>query len=137
MDNHSKEVRSYNMSHIRSKDNKPEELVRKYLFSKGFRYRKNVKALPGCPDIVLAKYKAVVFINGCFWHMHEGCPKFVWPKSNVEYWTKKLLKNKKRDEESKKSLEELGWKIIIVWECELKKTTRAERLELLCRQITE
>jgi DNA mismatch endonuclease (patch repair protein) len=137
MDNHSKEVRSYNMSHIRSKDNKPEELVRKYLFSKGFRYRKNVKALPGCPDIVLAKYKAVVFINVCFWHMHEGCPKFVWPKSNVEYWTKKLLKNKKRDEESKKSLEELGWKIIIVWECELKKTTRAERLELLCRQITE
>lgn len=137
MDNHSKEVRSYNMSHIRSKDNKPEELVRKYLFSKGFRYRKNVKALPGCPDIVLAKYKAVVFINGCFWHMHEGCPKFVWPKSNVEYWTKKLLRNKKRDEESKNSLEELGWKIIIVWECELKKTTRAERLELLCRQITE
>lgn len=137
MDNHSKEVRSYNMSHIRSKDNKPEELVRKYLFSKGFRYRKNVKALPGCPDIVLAKYKAVVFINGCFWHMHEGCPKFVWPKSNVEYWTKKLLRNKKRDEESKKSLGELGWKIIIVWECELKKTTRAERLELLCRQITE
>lgn len=137
MDNHSKEVRSYNMSHIRSKDNKPEELVRKYLFSKGFRYRKNVKALPGCPDIVLAKYKAVVFINGCFWHMHEGCPKFVWPKSNVEYWTKKLLRNKKRDEESKKSLGELGWKIIIVWECELKKTIRAERLELLCRQITE
>lgn len=137
MDNHSKEVRSYNMSHIRSKDNKSEELVRKYLFSKGFRYRKNVKALPGCPDIVLAKYKAVVFINGCFWHMHEGCPKFVWPKSNVEYWTKKLLRNKKRDEESRKSLEELGWKIIIVWECELKKTTKAERLELLCRQITE
>lgn len=137
MDNHSKEIRSYNMSRIRSKDSKPEELVRKHLFGKGFRYRKNVKALPGCPDIVLAKYKAVVFINGCFWHMHDGCPKFVWPKSNVEYWTKKLVGNKKRDENSKKSLEELGWKIIIVWECELKKTTRAERLELLCRQITE
>lgn len=135
MDNHSKEVRSYNMSHIRSKDNKPEELVRKYLFSKGFRYRKNVKTLPGCPDIVLPKYKTVVFINGCFWHMHDGCPKFVWPKSNEEYWTKKLLRNKKRDEESKSSLEELGWKVIIVWECELKKPVREERLNLLCRQI--
>lgn len=135
MDNHSKEVRSYNMSHIRSKDNKPEELVRKYLFSKGFRYRKNVKTLPGCPDIVLPKYKTVVFINGCFWHMHDNCPKFVWPKSNEEYWTKKLLRNKYRDEESKKSLEELGWKVMVVWECELKKAVREERLNLLCRQI--
>ncbi|AGL02838.1 very short patch repair endonuclease [Desulfoscipio gibsoniae] len=137
MDNHSKEVRSYNMSHIRSKDNKPEELVRKYLFSKGFRYRKNVKTLPGCPDIVLPKYKTVVFINGCFWHMHDGCPKFVWPKSNEEYWTKKLLRNKKRDDESRSSLEELGWKVLIVWECELKKAVREERLNLLCRQITK
>lgn len=137
MDNHSKEVRSYNMSRIRSKDNKPEELVRKYLFSKGFRYRKNVKTLPGCPDVVLPKYKTVVFINGCFWHMHDGCPKFVWPKSNEEYWTKKLHRNKKRDEESKSSLEELGWKVIIVWECELKKAVREERLNLLCRQITK
>lgn len=135
MDNHSKEVRSYNMSHIRSKDNKPEELVRKYLFSKGFRYRKNVKTLPGCPDIVLLKYKTVVFINGCFWHMHDGCPQFVWPKSNEEYWTKKLLRNKNRDEESKLSLEELGWKVIIVWECELKKAVREERFNLLCLQI--
>jgi len=135
MDNHTKEVRSYNMSQIRSKDNKPEEIVRKYLFSKGFRYRKNVKTLPGCPDIVLPKYKTVVFINGCFWHMHDGCPKFVWPKSNEEYWSKKLLRNKKRDEESRSSLEELGWKVIIVWECELKKAIRNERLSLLCRQI--
>ncbi len=135
MDNHSKEVRSFNMSHIRGKDNKPEELVRKYLFSKGFRYRKNVKTLPGCPDIVLPKYKTVVFINGCFWHMHDGCHKFVWPKSNEEYWTKKLLRNKKRDEESKSNLEEQGWKVIIVWECELKKPVREERLNLLCQQI--
>ena len=82
MDNHSKEVRSYNMSQIRSKNSKPEELVKKYLFSKGLRYRKNVKTLPGSPDIVLTKYKTVVFVNGCFWHIHEGCPKFVWPKSN-------------------------------------------------------
>jgi DNA mismatch endonuclease (patch repair protein) len=135
MDNHSKEVRSYNMSHIRSKDNKPEELVRKYLFCKGFRYRKNVKMLPGCPDIVLPKYKTVIFVNGCFWHMHDGCPKFVWPKSNEEYWTKKLLRNKKRDEENRLNLEELGWKVIIVWECELKKAVREECLSLLCREI--
>ncbi len=137
MDNHSKEVRSYNMSQIKSKNSKPEELVRKYLFGKGFRYRKNVKTLPGSPDIVLTKYKTVVFVNGCFWHMHEGCPKFVWPKSNEEYWTKKLLRNRRRDEENKKSLEALGWKVIIVWECELKKTVREERLNSLCRQITE
>jgi DNA mismatch endonuclease Vsr len=135
MDNHSKEVRSYNMSQIRSKDNKPEKLVRKYLFSKGFRYRKNVKTLPGCPDIVLPKYKTVVFINGCFWHMHDGCSKFVWPKSNEEYWTKKLLRNKKRDEQRRLGLEESGWKVIIVWECELKKSVREERLSLLCLQI--
>lgn len=135
MDNHSKEVRSYNMSQIKSKENKPEVLVRKYLFSKGLRYRKNVKTLPGCPDIVLPKYKTVVFINGCFWHMHEGCPKFVWPKSNEEYWINKILRNKQRDEVGKKSLENLGWKVIIVWECELKKTKIEERLNLLIKQI--
>lgn len=137
MDNHSKEVRSYNMSQIKSKNSKPEESVRKYLFSKGFRYRKNVKALPGSPDIVLAKYKTVVFVNGCFWHMHEGCSKFVWPKSNEEYWTKKLLRDKARDEENKEFLEKLGWKVLIVWECELKKPLKEHRLNLLYRQITE
>jgi DNA mismatch endonuclease (patch repair protein) len=137
MDNHSKEIRSYNMSQIKSKNSKPEESVRKYLFSKGFRYRKNADTLPGSPDIVLAKYKTVVFVNGCFWHMHEGCPKFVWPKSNEEYWTKKLMRNKARDEENKETLEKLGWKVLIVWECELKKSLIEERLNLLCRQITE
>ena len=131
MYNHSKEARSYNISQLKSKENKPEVLVRKYLFSKGLRYRKNVKSLPGCPDIVLPKYKTVVFINGCFWHMHKGCPKFVWPKSNEEYWINKILRNKQRDEVSKKSLENLGWKVIIVWECEFKKTKIEERLNLL------
>ena len=82
-DTHSKETRSYNMSHIRSTNSKPEELVRKYLFSKGFRYRKNVRTLPGCPDIVLTKYKTVIFVNGCFWHKHD-CPRFVWPSTNEE-----------------------------------------------------
>ncbi len=137
MDNHTKEVRSYNMSHIKSKDNKLEELVRKYLFSKGFRYRKNDRNLPGCPDIVLPKYKTVVFINGCFWHMHEGCCRFVLPKSNEDYWTNKLFRNKKRDAESRLSLEKSGWKVIIVWECELKKSVRVERLDLLCQHIVD
>jgi DNA mismatch endonuclease (patch repair protein) len=89
---HSKEVRSYNMSRIRSKDTKPEEIVRKFLFSKGFRYRKNDRRYPGCPDIVLPKYRTVVFINGCFWHCHEGCSDFVIPKSNQGYWVPKLEK---------------------------------------------
>lgn len=135
MDNHSKEVRSYNMSKIKSKDTKPEEIVRKYLFSKGFRYRKNVKTLPGSPDIVLPKYKTVIMVNGCFWHIHEGCPKFVWPKSNVDYWTEKLTINKLRDIENIEALEALGWKVIIVWECELNKKTREKRLSLLSKQI--
>ena len=91
-DTHSKEVRSVNMSHIRSKNTKPEELARKYLFSKGFRYRKNDKRLPGKPDIVLPKYKTVVFVNGCFWHKHT-CSRFAWPASNKEYWIPKINKN--------------------------------------------
>lgn len=90
MDNHSPEVRSYNMSQIKSTNTKPEEMVRKYLFSKGLRYRKNVKTLPGKPDIVLTKYKTIVFINGCFWHGHQDCKYFVMPKSNTKYWSKKI-----------------------------------------------
>ena len=97
-DVHSSEVRSYNMSRIRNKDTKPEELVRKYLFSKGFRYIKNDARLPGKPDIVLPKYKTVIFVNGCFWHKHEGCRYFVWPKNNAEFWKEKIEKNATRDE---------------------------------------
>lgn len=119
-DNHTREVRSKNMSHIRSKNTKPEIQVRHYLFSKGFRYRKNVKELPGCPDIVLPKYKTVVFINGCFWHKHD-CPRFVWPSSNDEYWRPKILKNVERDKENQKKLEQAGWRVLIVWECQLKR----------------
>ena len=93
MDVHSKEIRSYNMSRIKSKNTKPEEIVRKFLFSKGFRYRKNDKSLFGHPDIVLPKYKTVIFVNGCFWHGHEDCKYFVWPKSNEEFWKKKIGSN--------------------------------------------
>ena len=134
-DNHSKEIRSYNMSHIRSKNSKPEERVRKYLFSKGFRYRKNVRALPGCPDIVLPKYKTVVFVNGCFWHKHD-CPRFVWPSSNEDYWRPKILRNVERDRQNAERLKAMGWSVITVWECELKKKVYEQTLEELIEEIT-
>lgn len=133
-DNHTKEQRSYNMSRIRSKNNAPEEKVRKFLFSKGFRYRKNDKKLSGCPDIVLPKYKTVIFVNGCFWHKHN-CKRFVWPSSNEEYWKKKILRNVERDELNIKGLKELGWKVLVVWECELKKVAIDKRLETLVDEI--
>ena len=133
-DNHSKEVRSRNMSHIRSTNSKPEETVRKYLFSHGFRYRKNVKTLPGKPDIVLSKYNTVIFVNGCFWHKHD-CPRFVWPSSNTDYWIPKIQRNVERDQRNMDSLKETGWNVIIVWECELKKAVAEERLSRLCAEI--
>lgn len=135
MDNHTKEVRSYNMSRIKSINSKPEELVRKYLFSQGLRYRKNVKRLPGKPDIVLSKYKTIVFVNGCFWHGHKGCRYFVMPKSNTEYWNKKIDNNVKRDELVYQQLSELGWNILVVWECELKMDKRENTLEYLYYNI--
>ena len=133
-DNHSKEVRSRNMSRIRSTDNKPEEIVRKFLFSQGFRYRKNDKKLPGKPDIVLPKYRTVIFVNGCFWHKHD-CPRFVWPSSNQDYWRPKILGNVERDKKNADQLRSQGWNVIVVWECELKKTVRDERLYALCSEI--
>lgn len=122
------------MSHIRSTNSKPEEIVRKYLFAEGFRYRKNVKKLPGCPDIVLPKYKTVIFVNGCFWHKHD-CPRFVWPSSNQDYWRPKILRNVERDNQSRKELETLGWKVITVWECELKKNVLNETLGKLIAEL--
>ena len=133
-DNHTKEQRSYNMSKIRSTNSAPEEKVRKYLFSKGFRYRKNVRSLPGCPDIVLPKYKTVIFVNGCFWHMHE-CPRFVWPSSNKEYWEPKIRRNVERDKINIELLQAEGWRVLVVWECELKKKTIEERLSRLSLEL--
>lgn len=126
--------RSENMSRIRSTNTKPEEIVRKYLFSKGFRYRKNDKRYPGKPDIVLPKYRTVIFVNGCFWHMH-GCSRSRLPKSNQEYWKPKIERNIERDADAKKKLEAEGWRVIIIWECELKKKIANERLSRLCEQI--
>lgn len=119
-DNHSKEVRSMNMSHIRSTNSKPEEIVRKYLSSKGLRYRKNVSNMPGKPDIVLQKYKTVIFVNGCFWHQHD-CGRFVMPSSNTEYWSNKISRNVERDKTNIELLKAQGWKVLVIWECQLKK----------------
>ncbi len=134
-DTHSPEQRSYNMSRIRSKNTKPEELVRKYLFSQGFRYRKNDSRLPGKPDIVLPKYRTVIFVNGCFWHGHEGCRLFVWPKSNQDYWKEKISRNISRDHKNHQLLEEQGWRVIDVWECQLKTSSRETTLEALAHRI--
>lgn len=109
------------MSHIRSKNTKPEVLVRKELFRRGYRYRINVSKLPGKPDIVLPKYKTAIFVNGCFWHGHDGCKRFVLPKSNREYWEIKIRRNQQRDKEIIFKLQQAGWGVIIVWECELSK----------------
>lgn len=133
-DNHTPEIRSYNMSRIRSKDTSPEVMVRHFLFSRGFRYRKNVASLPGKPDIVLKKYRTVVFIQGCFWHMHL-CERFKWPKSNEGYWRPKLEGNAKRDLEHKQRLEEMGWRVLTVWECELKKDCIESTMENLVNNI--
>ena len=134
MDNHSKEVRSYNMSRIRSTNSKPEEIVRKHLFANGFRYRKNDKRYPGKPDIVLPKYKTVIFVHGCFWHMHDcGC--FVWPTSNEEYWKTKIARNIERDESNVAVLKQAGWNVLVIWECELKKKSAQGRLEKLVSEI--
>ena len=109
------------MSQIKGKNTKPEELVRRYLFSHGYRYRKNVSTLPGKPDIVLPKYKTCIFVNGCFWHKHEGCKYFVWPKNNAEFWKKKITGNVERDLRQQNELRLLGWNVVVIWECELKK----------------
>lgn len=127
-DVHSKETRSYNMSRIKGKNTKPEILVRKFLFSKGYRFRVNVKTLPGKPDIVLTKYNTVIFIHGCFWHGHEGCRYFVVPKTQTEWWMTKISFNKERDKKVTEILKANGWKIIVIFECELKQGKTEETL---------
>lgn len=134
-DVHSLEVRSYNMSQIKGKDTKPEMIVRKFLFSKGFRYRLHDKRLPGKPDIVLPKFKAVVFVNGCFWHAHDGCKYYVIPKTRTEWWLNKLSINKQKDGENFSKLAVLGWKIIVIFECELKPDKRIKTLNYLLDEL--
>ena len=133
-DVHDADTRSYNMSCVKSKNTKPEIWVRKYLFACGFRYRINVKKLPGTPDIVLPKYKTAIFVNGCFWHMHENCKYSSIPKNNHEFWEKKLTGNVKRDRDNYKKLEDMGIKVIVVWGCEIKKI---EKDNSMLRQIVD
>ena len=134
-DVHSREVRSYNMSRIKGKDTKPEILVRRYLHKHGFRYRLHVKNLPGKPDIILPKYKTVIFVHGCFWHGHNGCRYFVVPKTRTDWWLNKINGNTVNDRKKQEVLKEAGWKIIQLWECELKPGNRETTLENLVKSI--
>lgn len=116
------------MSQIRSRDTKPETLVRHYLYARGFRYRKNVRTLPGSPDIVLGRYRTAIFIDGCFWHGHEGCRYFRLPKTNTAFWQQKIERNRERDAADRLELRRLGWHVIRVWECQLKPAVRMSTL---------
>ena len=129
MDKLSAEQRHKNMAAIRSKDTKPEMIVRKGLWSMGFRYRLNSPRLPGHPDLVLRKYRTCIFVNGCFWHGHEGCCKI--PNTNREFWVAKIKRNQERDIETQKRLAEMGWHCITIWECELKPSKREQTLKSL------
>ena len=135
MDTLTPQQRHHVMASVRSKDTKPEMLVRKYLWHEGFRYRLNNPHLPGHPDIVLRKYRTCVFVNGCFWHGHEGCKYFRLPKTNTEFWKKKIKRNKERDRSEQKQLAAMGWHCITVWECELKPKVREKTLNALAFTI--
>lgn len=119
------------MSAIRGKNTKPEIVVRKFLFGRGFRYRLNYPRLPGHPDIVLRKYRTAIFVNGCFWHGHDNCKYYRLPKTNVDFWRKKVERNKKRDIEEQRQLASMGWHCITIWECQLKPKIRRQTLESL------
>jgi DNA mismatch endonuclease, patch repair protein len=134
-DVHSPETRSYNMSQIKGKDTKPEMLVRKYLFAQGFRFRLHDKKLPGKPDIVLPKFKTVIFIHGCFWHGHKDCKYFVVPKTRTDWWLEKIGKNKENDVKAKKALKKLGWRVVEVWECQLRLEPKNSLLKKLVNQL--
>jgi len=136
-DVHEAKTRSYNMSRISGKDTKPEMIVRKFLHSNGFRYRLHEKNLPGKPDLVLPKYNSVIFVHGCFWHAHQDCKYFKIPKTRTEWWKEKLYKNKERDERNVETLEDKGWNVIIVWECELKPESKKETLKGLIQKLEE
>jgi DNA mismatch endonuclease (patch repair protein) len=134
-DVHDIKTRSFNMSQIKSKDTKPELLVRKFLFAHGFRYKLHDKKLPGRPDIVLPKLKTVIFVHGCFWHGHENCKYFVEPKTRTEFWLVKIQGNTQRDKVNFVKLKDEGWKVFVIFECELKGAKRQDTLEDLVTQL--
>jgi DNA mismatch endonuclease, patch repair protein len=135
-DVHDKATRSYNMSRIRSRNTKPEMQVRKFLHGQGFRYKLHDKKLPGKPDIVLPKYKTVIFIHGCFWHGHKGCKYFVVPKTRTDWWLHKINSNIANDTKAIKALKKNGWKVIHLWECNLKKTKIRKSFSSLLRKLS-
>lgn len=126
MDIWSKEKRSAVMARIRGKDTKPELIVRRYLYHRGYRYRKNFRGLPGTPDVVLRKYRVVIFVHGCFWHGHDADMHI--PASNRDYWEKKIARNKERDRRNKAALKRMGWNVMTIWECQLKPAVREQTL---------
>ena len=134
-DVHDTATRSFNMSRIRSKDSKPEMTVRKFLFGKSYRYRLHDKKLPGKPDLVLPRYKTVIFVNGCFWHGHEGCKYYVVPKTRTEWWLNKINRNKELDMNNIKELKSKGWKVITIFECDLKDGKDRNTLKNIVNQI--
>ena len=131
MDTLNPQQRHENMAAIHGKDTKPEMVVRRWLWSHGFRYRLNDKRLPGKPDVVMRKYRTCIFVNGCFWHGHEGCKYYTIPKTNQEFWVKKIQRNQERDHEVMRKLAQIGWHSITIWECELKTKHREQTLESL------
>lgn len=122
----SSQKRSEIMSKVSGKDTRPEVLVRKFLFSEGFRFRKNDKRFPGTPDIVLPKYKTIIFINGCFWHGHENCRKSRLPETRKAFWEEKITRNIARDSTNYKELKNMGWKILVIWQCDLSNKAKRE-----------
>lgn len=131
----SRDVRSKMMASNRSRDTKPELLVRRYLHAQGYRFRLDVRKLPGSPDIVLARYHAAIFVHGCYWHRHEGCRFATIPKSNTEFWQEKFDRNVERDGRAKVDLLEMGWRVAVVWECALAKNMLADNLSYLASWI--
>jgi DNA mismatch endonuclease (patch repair protein) len=134
-DVHSKEMRSYNMSRIKSKNTNPEILVRKFLYARGMRYKLHDKRLPGSPDMVFPKYKTVVFIHGCFWHGHDNCRYYTVPKTRTEWWLNKINKNIERDHRNTELLKKKGWAVVTVWECDLKIDKREKTLQKLLNKV--
>jgi len=135
-DVHDIKTRSYNMSRIRGKNTQPELIVRKFLFSKGLRYKLHDNNLPGKPDIVLPRYKKIILLHGCFWHGHEGCRYFVIPKTRTEWWVSKIRRNKETDLKTIDALQKMGWSIKIIWECELNSPVKEKTLNETFEFIT-
>jgi DNA mismatch endonuclease, patch repair protein len=135
-DVHTREIRSYNMSRIKGKNTKPEMIVRKFLHSNGFRYKLHDKSLPGKPDIVLPKYKTVIFVHGCFWHGHKNCKYYVIPKTRTDWWLNKINGNISNDTKAVKELKKDGWKIMTIWECELKPAKIEKTLTTLLTDLS-